>query len=97
MAIELPSNIAKNLVAALERKYIWWPPVGNASHSVDRVIAQAMNLGAFEDIRRLEPTLAAACLGILAWPPVTGVGQSSARGAASEIGPCRNALTLGSF
>jgi hypothetical protein len=62
MAIELPSNIAKNLVAELERKYIWWPPVGNASHSVDRVIAQAMNLGTFEDIRRLETTLEAACL-----------------------------------
>jgi hypothetical protein len=62
MAIELRSNIATNLIAELEKKYVWWSPVGNASHSVSRVIAQAMNLGTFDDIRRLETTLGTACL-----------------------------------
>jgi hypothetical protein len=62
MAIELRSNIATSLVAELEKKYVWWAPVGSASHSVGRVITQAMNLGTFEDIRRLEKTLGAACL-----------------------------------
>ena len=62
MAIELRGDIAKRLVSELEQKYVWWPPVGTAAHSASRVIAQAMNLGTFEDIRRLEKTLGAACL-----------------------------------
>jgi len=28
MAIELRSETAKSLIAELERKYIWWQPVG---------------------------------------------------------------------
>jgi len=62
MAIELRSETAKSLIAELERKYIWWQPVGNEPHSAERVVAQAMNLGTFEDIRRLEQTLGPACL-----------------------------------
>lgn len=62
MAIDIRGDIAKSLVAELEKKYVWWPPVGSASHSASRVIAQAMNLGTFDDSRRLETTLGAACL-----------------------------------
>jgi hypothetical protein len=45
---------AKTYIAALGRKYLWWDAVGDGSHSEDRVIAQAMNLGTFDDILALE-------------------------------------------
>lgn len=45
------------LLAEFAARYIWWrdaePP------SPDRVIAQVMNLGTFEDVRRLEAACAA--------------------------------------
>ena len=56
MAIEHASDAA-SLIAELRRKYIWWEPIGDAPHSDERVIAQAMNLGTFDDIRRMERTL----------------------------------------
>jgi hypothetical protein len=62
MAIDLRSDPARSLIAELERKYVWWQPVGSEPHSPECVIAQAMNLGTFEDIRRLEQTLGPACL-----------------------------------
>jgi hypothetical protein len=51
------TNGAKDLIAELGRKYIWWEPIGIESHSEERIIAQAMNLGTFDDVRRLEKTL----------------------------------------
>jgi len=57
MTIEHPSDCAQDLIAELGRKYIWWTPIGDKSHSEERIIAQAMNLGTFDDIRRLEKTL----------------------------------------
>jgi hypothetical protein len=48
---------AKCLTAELGRKYVWWEPVAGVSHSQERIVAQAMNLGTFDDIRRLERTL----------------------------------------
>jgi hypothetical protein len=57
MAVEHPSDCAQDLIAELGRKYIWWTPIGDKSHSEERIIAQAMNLGTFDDIRRLEKTL----------------------------------------
>ena len=62
MAIDIRGDIARSPVAELEKKYVWWAPVGNATHPASRVVAQAMNLGTFEDILRLEKTLGAACL-----------------------------------
>jgi hypothetical protein len=44
------------LLAELERKYLWWQPIGGGRPARERVIAQAMNLGTFDDIRRLERT-----------------------------------------
>jgi hypothetical protein len=44
------------LIAELERKYLWWRPVSDSAHSTERVIALAMDLGTFDDIRRLEQT-----------------------------------------
>ena len=49
-------DAVRRLVAELARKYLWWEPVGVEPHSEARIIAQAMNLGTFEDIRRMEKT-----------------------------------------
>ena len=57
MSAQQTSNAAKDLIAELGRKYIWWQPVGDVPHSEERIIAQAMNLGTLEDICRLERTL----------------------------------------
>ena len=57
MAIERATDDTKNLIAELGRKYLWWRPVGNKPPSDERVIAQAMNLSTFEDVRRMEETL----------------------------------------
>ena len=72
MAIELRSDAARSLIAELERKYIWWEPVGRAPHAAERVVAQAMNLGTFEDIRRLETRLG--------HPRLAGVMRAAAPG-----------------
>jgi hypothetical protein len=45
------------MISELERKYLWWEPVGGEPHSEARIIAQAMNLGTFDDMRRLEKAL----------------------------------------
>jgi hypothetical protein len=57
MALEHTGDAAKDLIAELRRKYIWWEPIGDEPHADERVIAQAMNLGTFDDIRRMERTL----------------------------------------
>jgi hypothetical protein len=38
-------------------QYIWWAPVEDASPAPERVIAQVMNIGGCDDIRRMETTL----------------------------------------
>jgi hypothetical protein len=48
--IRLPADLASEL----ERKYFWWEPVGSQPRSDARILAQAMNLASFEDVRRLE-------------------------------------------
>jgi|SRR5262245_8736429 len=57
MAIEPTGDAANRLIAELGRKYIWWQPIGEAPYAQERVIAQAMDLGTFDDIRRMETTL----------------------------------------
>ena len=47
------------LVAEFGRKYMWWQPVGDAAFTQDRIIAQAMDLGTYEDILLLEKVLGA--------------------------------------
>ncbi len=59
----LMQDSAENqLLAELGRKYIWWAPIGSEPHTPERIIAQAMNIGTYEDIRRLETTLGFARL-----------------------------------
>ena len=39
-----------DVIARLGCKYLWWQPVDGRSHSEDRMIAQTMNFGTYEDI-----------------------------------------------
>jgi hypothetical protein len=48
-----------DLISELEKKYFWWEPVGAQPRTPDRILAQAMDLASFADIRRLE-TIAGA-------------------------------------
>lgn len=57
MADVLSEPPAETLLAEFERKYMWWQPIGGSRHSEDRIIAQVMNLGTYDDIRRLEKAI----------------------------------------
>jgi len=46
-----------DLMAELEEKYFWCEPVSPEPRSADRILAQAMDRGPFEEIRRLERKL----------------------------------------
>lgn len=46
----LPSD----LLSDLERKYFWWEPVGAQARTPYRILAQAMDLASFDEMRRLE-------------------------------------------
>jgi hypothetical protein len=50
----MKSDAATRSIAELGRKYLWWDPVGDEPHSENRIIAQAMNFGTFDDIIVLE-------------------------------------------
>ncbi len=49
-------------IAGFGRKYLWWKPPGGQSHSDDRIIAQTMNLGTYDDILLLEQAVGRARL-----------------------------------
>jgi hypothetical protein len=55
--MEIDHASASGLIAELGRKYIWWEPTGDVPHSPERIIAQVMNIGTYDDIRRLESAL----------------------------------------
>jgi hypothetical protein len=50
----MADRIPADTLAKLGRKYLWWKPVDGHPHSEDRIIAQTMNLGTYEDILLLE-------------------------------------------
>lgn len=50
-------RLSADLAAELERRFFWWEPVGLQPRSPARILAQAMNLASFDDVRRLEKTL----------------------------------------
>jgi hypothetical protein len=47
-------DVSQQTLAGFGRKYLWWEPVGGQPHSEDRIIAQTMNLGTYDDILMLE-------------------------------------------
>ena len=50
-------SLPKEFLSELERKFFWWEPVGSQSRSDVRILAQAMSMAGFEEVRRLEQTL----------------------------------------
>ncbi|HVV91965.1 MAG TPA: hypothetical protein VHD15_00975 [Hyphomicrobiales bacterium] len=65
-----PSPEIAAAVVVLARPYLWWDPVDGQSHPFARAVAQVMDLGTYDDIRRLEalvePDLLAAVMGTAA-------------------------------
>ena len=53
------ASLPTELAAELETRFFWWEPVGLRPRSHARILAQAMNLASFDDVRRLEKTLGA--------------------------------------
>ena len=53
----MKSDAIKAYIADLGRKYIWWDPIGDKPHSDDRILAQAMDLGTFDDTIAMELTV----------------------------------------
>ena len=53
----MTSDVLTDVIADFGRKYLWWQPVGVEPHSEDRIIAQTMNLGTYDDILLLEQTV----------------------------------------
>lgn len=51
------NSLPADLAAELESKFFWWEPVGSQPRSHARILAQAMDLASFEDVRRLEKAL----------------------------------------
>jgi hypothetical protein len=51
------NDIPGHIIADLGRKYLWWKLPNGQPHSEDRIIAQTMNLGTYDDILLLEQTV----------------------------------------
>jgi|SRR5215207_4403059 len=62
MEKDVAHSVPADLAAELEQKFFWWEPVVSAPRSHTRILAQAMNLAPYDDIRRLERTLGPVCL-----------------------------------
>jgi hypothetical protein len=50
-------RLPAELASQLERKYFWWDALDAQPRSDDRILAQAMDLASFADVRRLETEL----------------------------------------
>jgi hypothetical protein len=50
-------SLPAGLASELESRFFWWEPIGGQPRSPARILAQAMNLAPFDDVRRLERTL----------------------------------------
>ena len=48
------NDVLADVVTEFAREYLWWEPVDGQPHSEDRIIAQTMNLGTYDDIVLLE-------------------------------------------
>jgi hypothetical protein len=51
------SGLTKQVLSELERKFFWWEPVGSQPRSGARILAQAMCMAGFEEVRQLEQML----------------------------------------
>jgi hypothetical protein len=57
MGVSEVDGLSADLAAELESRFFWWEPVGSQPRSHARILAQAMNLASFDDVRRLEQAL----------------------------------------
>ena len=57
MSTSAARSLPADLASELERKFFWWEPVGSQPRSEIRIVAQAMSLAPFDDVRRLEAVL----------------------------------------
>lgn len=57
MGASLDTSLPADLLSELERKYFWWEPIAAQPRTADRILAQAMDLAGFADIRKLETTI----------------------------------------
>jgi len=55
-------SLPRDFLFELERKFFWWEHVGSQPRSDFRILAQAMSLARFEEVRRLETVLGPHCL-----------------------------------
>jgi hypothetical protein len=62
MDVRDADSLPADLAAELESKFFWWEPVGLQPRSHARILAQAMDLASFDDVRRLEKTLGPSLL-----------------------------------
>ncbi|MDI1265075.1 MAG: hypothetical protein PS018_17630 [bacterium] len=47
-------SYSREFLSELERKFFWWEPVDSEPRSDTRILAQAMCLAGFDEVRRLE-------------------------------------------
>jgi hypothetical protein len=57
METSLTRDLPKDFLSDLERKFFWWEPGGSQPRSATRILAQAMSMAGFEEVRRLEQML----------------------------------------
>jgi hypothetical protein len=57
MKTSLTHDLPRSFFSELERKFFWWEPVGSQPRSDARILAQAMSMAGFDEIRRLEQLL----------------------------------------
>ncbi len=50
----MSDKFSADVIERFGRKYLWWRPVDGRPFSEDRIIAQTMNLGTYDDILLLE-------------------------------------------
>jgi hypothetical protein len=53
----MTSDVLVETLAGFGRKYLWWGPADGHAHSEERIIAQTMNIGTYDDILLLERTV----------------------------------------
>lgn len=53
----MTSDVLVEALAGFGRKYLWWGPADGHAHSEERIIAQTMNIGTYDDILLLERTV----------------------------------------
>src|SRR4249920_1041753 len=50
-------SLPKGFLSELEKRFFWWEPIGSQPRSDARILARAMSMAGFEEVRLLEQTL----------------------------------------